>query len=124
MQKCKNVDLVHYITSIPCISSTTKSPSKDGSRISVTYLLVSGWTHQLPSSAQVLTASWPETKPRSGKCGHASRWLEPAAVALKQDQESKMRGQVGRPGAGRGSCQDRQINTSAMACIQVMIQRW
>ena len=26
MQKCKNVDLVHYITSIPYILSTTNSP--------------------------------------------------------------------------------------------------
>ena len=25
--KCKNVDLVHYITSIPYISSTTNSPA-------------------------------------------------------------------------------------------------
>ena len=58
------------------------------------YLLVSGWTHHCPSSVQYFSAFLLLSNPRSGRSGHISCWVRPGKVELKQDQESKMMGQL------------------------------
>ena len=58
-------------------------------------MLVSGWTHHLPSIPQYFSAFLSSvSNPRSGKRGQDAYWKSPASVALKQDQESKMRGHL------------------------------